>query len=94
MIFFNSFFFLSRMLNWSKVRVYTFVMGQKKSKGKSFLLFINESYGFHKNIKPQDCFHRWKEMFLKHQISILEWFLKDHLTMKTEVMAAENIFKI
>ncbi len=29
-------------------------------------------------------------MFLKHQISILEWFLKYHVTLKTEVMAAEN----
>ncbi len=25
-------------------------------------------------------------MFLKQQISILEWFLKDHVTLKTEVM--------
>ncbi len=29
-------------------------------------------------------------MFLEHQISILEWFLKDHVTLKTGVMAAEN----
>ncbi len=28
--------------------------------------------------------------FLEHQISILEWFLKDHVTLKTEVMAAES----
>ncbi len=25
-------------------------------------------------------------MFLKQQIIILEWFLKDHVTLKTEVM--------
>ncbi len=25
-------------------------------------------------------------MFLEHQISILEWFLKDHVTLKTGVM--------
>ncbi len=29
-------------------------------------------------------------MFLKHQISILEWFLKDHVTLKSGVMATEN----
>ncbi len=29
-------------------------------------------------------------MFLEHQISILQWFLKDHVTLKIEVMAAEN----
>ncbi len=30
------------------------------------------------------------EMYLEHQNSILEWFLKDHVTQKTGVMAAEN----
>jgi len=25
-------------------------------------------------------------MFLEHQISMLEWFLKDHVTLKTGVM--------
>ncbi len=25
-------------------------------------------------------------MFLEHLINILEWFLKDHVTLKTEVM--------
>ncbi len=30
--------------------------------------------------------HDKKEMFLEQQISILEWFLKDHVTLKTEVM--------
>ncbi len=41
--------------------------------------FIKESWknGFHKNIKP-------------HNICILEWFLKDHVTLKTGVIAAEN----
>ncbi len=28
-------------------------------------------------------------MFLEHQISKMEWFLKDHVTLKTGVMAAE-----
>ncbi len=30
-------------------------------------------------------------MFIDHQISILEWFLKDHIQLKTEVMTAENV---
>ncbi len=31
-------------------------------------------------------------MFIEHQIITLELFLKDYMTMKTEVMAAENSF--
>ncbi len=31
-----------------------------------------------------------KSMFLEHQISILEWFLKDHVTVRTGVMDDEN----
>ncbi len=35
----------------------------------------------------QKCFQHWLlEMFNEHQISILEWFLKDHVTLKTAVM--------
>ncbi len=30
-------------------------------------------------------------MILEQQISILEWFLKDHVTLKTGVIAAENV---
>ncbi len=29
-------------------------------------------------------------MLIEHQIIILDWFLKDYVTLKTEVMAAEN----
>ncbi len=29
-------------------------------------------------------------MLLEQLISILEWFLKDHVTLKTGVIAAEN----
>ncbi len=29
-------------------------------------------------------------MFLEHKISVSEWFLKDHVTLKIGVMAAEN----
>ncbi len=31
-------------------------------------------------------------MFLEHQISIFEWFLKDHVTLKTGVMKLKNCF--
>ncbi len=31
-----------------------------------------------------------ENFFLDHQISILEWFLKDHVALKTGVMPAEN----
>ncbi len=30
-------------------------------------------------------------MFIEDQISILEWFLKDHVTLKTGVMTAKNV---
>ncbi len=30
-------------------------------------------------------------MFLEKQISILEWFLKDRVTLKTEVIATEIV---
>ncbi len=29
-------------------------------------------------------------MFLEHQISILKWFQKDHVTLKTGVMTTEK----
>ncbi len=34
----------------------------------------------------------WKNVsqLPQHQVSILEWFLKYHVTLKTEVMVAEN----
>ncbi len=33
-------------------------------------------------------------MFLEKHISILEWFLKEHVTLKTTVMAAESSAQI
>ncbi len=33
-------------------------------------------------------------MYLEPQISILEWFLKDHVTLKTGVMATKNLAAI
>ncbi len=48
---------------------------------KALLNFLNEK----KSIMVKN-----KEMFLEHQINILEWFLKDHVTLKTGIMAAEN----
>ncbi len=35
-------------------------------------------------------FITYKKMFLEYQISILEWFLKNRVTLKTGVMAAEH----
>ncbi len=42
---------------------------------------------FHKNIKhlTVSSIDNY-EIFLEHQISILEWFLKDHVTLMTGVM--------
>ncbi len=53
---------------------------------------LKKYYGFHKKIKATQLFSTFIiiEIFLKHQISILELFLKDHVTLKTEVMAAKN----
>ncbi len=46
---------------------------------------------FHKNIKQHNCFQHWlKITYLEHQISLLERFLKDHVTLKTRVMSARN----
>ncbi len=39
-------------------------------------------HGFHKNIKQKKKFN----MVLEHQISILEWFLKNHVTLMIRVM--------
>ncbi len=33
-----------------------------------------------------NCFQHWYWMFLEQQISMFEWFLKDHVTLKTGVM--------
>ncbi len=44
----------------------------------------NKTYhGFHKNIKQHNCFNIDNNN--EQQISILEWFLKDHVTLKNEV---------
>ncbi len=43
---------------------------------------------FPQNIKYAAVFN--KIFFLEQQISILEWFLKDHVTLKTGVVAADN----
>ncbi len=40
----------------------------------------------HTNIKQNNCFKIHNNLFLEQQISILEWFLKDHVTRKTGVM--------
>jgi len=50
-----------------------------------FLFFSSNNLGkkcilvYTKNMKQHNCFqHWWKYIFLQQQISILEWFLKDH----------------
>ncbi len=40
-----------------------------------------------KNINKYNCFII-KDVFLDHLISKLEWFLKDHVTLKTVVVNA------
>ncbi len=43
----------------------------------------NMYQGFHKNIKQYNCFqHWWQNNCFLHQISILEWILKDRVTLK------------
>jgi len=72
-------------LNWSKVTVKTFIMLQKISISNTcwwtFFLYYN---------KQHNCFQHChsSEMFLEHQIRILEWFLKNHVTLNTVVMTA------
>ncbi len=52
-------------------------------------LFIKESWKnvlwFIKNIKQYYIDNNKNKRFLEHQISLLEWFLKDHVTMKIGV---------
>jgi len=76
--------FSKDVINWSKVTVYTFLMLQKLSlsyKCCSFELCI------HQIILKRTFFSTLIiVMFLEHQIIILEWFLKDHVTMKPGVM--------
>ncbi len=40
----------------------------------------------HTNIKQNNSFKIHNDMFIEQQISILEWFLKDRVTLKTGVM--------
>ncbi len=53
----------------------------------STFLFIKETYTLHKNthLSTTTIFNIDKT-FLEQQINILERFLKDHVTLKTEVM--------
>ncbi len=49
-----------------------------------FFVFLKQLYrSFCKNIKQHNCF----QIVQQEQISVLEWFLKDHVTLKTgEIM--------
>ncbi len=47
--------------------------------------------GFHKNIEQNKLFSNTdNKNFPQHQIRILEWFLKDHETLRTGVMMLKN----
>ncbi len=52
------------------------------NKSYSFELLI-QFHGFHKNINILLNINNNKK---NHQISILEWFLRDHVTLRTGVM--------
>ncbi len=73
-----------------------------------YFLYSEESWkmyhDFHKNIKQQKLFstliiictifNKWPPIKTEQQISILKWFLKDHVTLKTGVMMLKIQFKI
>ncbi len=71
--------FTKDALHWSKSIMKTFIVLQTISisnKCSSFRLYII------KNIKQHNCFQHW----FKKTETLLEWFLKDHVTLKTGVM--------
>ncbi len=87
------FFYSKNFFSISKViKKKTFLALQKfifQINAVIFPLKKNDS-SFHKNIKHELIYHSIVEMFVDHQISKLEWFLKDYVTLKTGVMATEN----
>ncbi len=66
----------------------------KKELQINTVLSINERilqkmyHSFHKNIKQ----HSILNLFLEHQIRILEWFLKDHVTQRVKGSRVENSY--
>ncbi len=58
-----------------------------------------QNLGLHKSIKQHKCFYnkignkKYIYKTIELQIHILEWFLKDHVTLKTGVMAEEKFLK-
>jgi len=58
---------------------------------KYFLFQINAVLNF-LLIKQTNCFQHWQscKKFLEHLIILLEWFLKDHVTLKSGVIMPEN----
>ncbi len=46
-----------------------------------------ENHSFNKNVSTTFMIDNNNNVFLEQQISILEWFLKDHMTLKID---AEN----
>ncbi len=85
------FFFSKDALSLPKVTVKTFTLLQKK------IYIIIYSFGlpilqisWKRNVS---WFQNWwlDEMLSEQQINLLEWFLKDHVTLKTGEMSAENL---
>ncbi len=83
-------FYSARMhSNWSKVTVKTFIVLQKDLYNKTKNVFIKESW---KTKSPQKYkVAHWYQLIIIRNVSWaanqnIEWFLKDHVTLKTGVM--------
>ncbi len=77
-------------LNWSKVTVMTFIMLLKiLISNKCCSLKKKKKQGVHKILGNTTVFNiddNKKELFLSTKISILEWFLNNHVKLKTGVI--------
>ncbi len=73
-------------LNWSKVTVKTFIMLQNISISKKCISVSTKILNSKNMIIIRTINNNWAPIVTKQQISILLWFLKDHVTLKTAVM--------
>ncbi len=92
-VFSNKFIFLlsKDALNWLKLTVKTSIMSQKIYISKS-TINIEMYHSFHKILSNTTVFNiDDKIIFYEHIISILKLFLRDHVTLKTGVMATTEI---
>ncbi len=71
----------------SSISVFEFLVADDEADYHNLSKFTETAH-----IKWHNDYLNWKyqEMFIGQQISILEYFLKDHVTLKTGVTAAEN----